>query len=394
MSLLEYGFATTKEQVDKLKLIGTIVERHHETARKADETNELNASLLHDLKEIGYHTLSVPREYGGLGASLTEFLLYQERIAQVDAAMALALGWHHIILFGLSEDRPWQEEQYAALCCEVVERGALVNRADSEIGTGSPTRGGKPQTLAERTEQGFVLNGTKAFTSLSTALDYFIVSASDTETGGVSEFLIPKEALGVSINRTWNTVGMRATASHDLVLKDVQLPEHARVHQRQPSRKNVKPGFFLLNIPAVYLGIALAARQEAIQFASSYQPNSLPHPIIELPHIRQKLGQIELELTAARHLLYGVAARWQPNATVPPEQANPDLGAAKVFAVQTALSVVDLAMKIVGVHSLSLSHPLQLMYRNVRFGLHNPPMEDAVLNQLTDRAIREASESK
>ena len=48
-------------------------------------------------------------------------------------------------------------------------------------------------------------------------------------------------------------------------------------------------------------------------------------------------------------------------------------------------------MRIVGAHSLAMSHPLQRMYRDVRFGLHNPPMDDATLRNLAVRAINETN---
>lgn len=371
--------------------------RHLEGARLADEKNELNSALIDDLLTEGYHTYSVPHEYGGAQISLPLFLMCQEQLAMVDGPAALAIGWHHITMLNLSFHRRWKESTFHSLCNDVMKRQALINAADSESATGSPSRGGTPQTRARSSSEGFILNGRKTFTSLSTALSYFIVSATDEDTGGISEYLIHKDMDGVSIESTWNMAGMRGTASHDLLLDEVSIPKEALVLHRPPKPTGI-PNVYLLNIPAVYLGIAQAARNEATRFAASYQPNSLTHPIIELPHIQQKLGQIELELTTARHFLYSVAERWErlgPSPSVENmRQIAPDLGAAKVFAIQTALSVVDIAMRIAGVHSLSMNSPLQRYYRDVRFGLHNPPMDDVVLGQLAKRFITEQSDQK
>ncbi|ALS24419.1 acyl-CoA dehydrogenase family protein [Paenibacillus naphthalenovorans] len=394
MPTLEQWFATTKAQADKLETIGAIADRHIGGAQKADETNELNLELIQELKKAGYHTYAVPKEFGGEGASLYDILLCQERLAQADASTALAIGWHHITLFHLTHNRLWESETFERLCRAVVEQGALINRADSEAATGSPSRGGKPQTTAEWTGSGFVLNGRKAFTSLSTALGYVIVSARDDLAGGISDFLIPIDTEGLRIDPTWNMVGMRGTASHDLVLDRVKLPESARVYTKTPGESNGRLNFAMLNIPACYLGIAIAASKEAITFASRYQPNSLDNPIIQLPHIRQKIGQMELELTAARHFLYGVAGRWSQEAELRAEEhrfVSPDIAAVKQFAIQSALSIVDKAMRVVGIHGLSQTHLLQRLYRDVRFGLHNPPMEDYTLEMLAHRAIDEAA---
>jgi alkylation response protein AidB-like acyl-CoA dehydrogenase len=392
---LQHWFATSKEQTDRLETIGSIADRHAAGARVSDETNELHFDLIQDLKNAGYHTYAVPKEFGGQGASLKEILLYQERIAQVDAAAALAIGWHQITLYDLSYNRQWDSNTFEGLCQAVVERGALINRADSEAATGSPARGGKPQTTAERVGNGFVLNGRKAFTSLSTALDYAIVSASDTETGGVSDFLIPIDTVGVRIDPTWNVIGMRGTASHDLVLEGVRLPASARAVKRMPGEPKGPLSFTLLHIPVCYLGIAIAASKEAVSFASHYQPNSLSHPIIQLPHIRQKIGQIELELSTARHYLYSVAERWESQAEFSADErrfVSPDIAAVKLFAVQSALSVVDKSMRVVGVHSLSHDHLLQRLYRDVRFGLHNPMAEDHTLEMLAARVIEDSNQ--
>ncbi|WP_049827589.1 acyl-CoA dehydrogenase family protein [Paenibacillus polymyxa] len=386
MPSVRHGLVTTDRQQEWLARLDVILMQNAAETEKADAENDLNYRLITDLKKIGYPKLVVPSDLGGGGISLTDFLVFQEHIAQVDAASALAIGWHMSTVLHLGTVRPWRTTDFEFLCKEILGRNALINRADSEGSTGSPSRGGVPQTTARRTPDGYKITGTKRFTSLAPVLDYFIVSAFEPETGGVSDFLIPKETQRLSINHTWNTVGMRGTGSHDLVLQDVEVPFSAKVIERTHSRV-FQPNPFILFIPAVYLGIAEAARDEAVQFARSYQPNSLNHSIASLPNIQQTIGQIELEIMTARHFLYSVAGKYENYWFDSVEAWDGEFGAAKVLVVQNALSVVDKAMRIVGIHGLALTHPLQRMYRDVRFGLHNPPMEDAVLRQLAVRVI-------
>lgn len=385
MSSFHDMFIRTPAQHERYMLLDDVVKRCAERAREVDEQNNFSFENIEDLRQINYPALTVPTEYGGAGIELYELILLQERLAQGDAATALSIGWHLGCMYDLSQKRPWEEEIFARLCREIVERGVLINRAATERATGSPTRGGKPQTRADKRGDGWVISGRKTFTSMAPALDYFLVTAVVGDTGEVGEFLVPRTAPGLEIEPTWNMMGMRGTASHDLVLTEVPLDEDALVrHRSQESRAGGSP--YQLFIPAIYSGIALAARNEAIQFASTYQPNSLDHPIIQLPHIQQLIGKIDLELTAARHFMYAVAERWNTGdvGTHPAE-----LAAVKTVVTNTAISVVDQAMRIVGAHSLSLSHPLQRMYRDVRFGLHNPPMDDSTIRLLADRAAHE-----
>ncbi|MFB9750437.1 acyl-CoA dehydrogenase family protein [Paenibacillus hodogayensis] len=388
---MEQMFVRTTEQQERLAVIGEVADSFAAGTQEADETDAFSYDHIEALQQIGYAAYTVPVEWGGKDISLYEFVLYQERLAQGDAAIALGMGWHLGVIFDLNEKRPWEGELFASMCRDVAARGALVNRAATEASTGSPSRGGKPGTSAERVAGGYRLNGRKTFTTLSPVLDYFIVTAvlEDAET----EFLIPRDTPGLTIDPTWRMVGMRGTASHDLVLQDVVVPEEALVYRSsQAYHKPINP--YLLHIPACYLGIALAARKEAIKFAKAYQPNSLPHPILYTPNVGQQLGQIDLELTASRHFLYAVAARWDQLRGKPEaDELGPELAAVKVNAIQTALSVVDKAMRIVGAHSLARSNPLQRLYRDVRFGLHNPPMEDLAIAQLGRFAVQEAERS-
>jgi alkylation response protein AidB-like acyl-CoA dehydrogenase len=144
---------------------------------------------------------------------------------------------------------------------------------------------------------------------------------------------------------------------------------------------------WLLHIPACYLGIAQAAQTYAIDFAKNYSPNSIDGSIIELPNVQQKIGEMELELMRARHFLYSVAKQWDESAEEKRNEMKPELGAVKHTVTNAAIKVVDIAMRVVGAQSLSQKNPLQRYYRDVRAGLHNPPMDDMTIQLLAASAI-------
>lgn len=388
------SFARTELERERLALIGSLADSFKPMAQAVDQEGGFAFESVERLRDSGYTAWTVPQAYGGADISIYEMVLYQERLAQGDPALALAMGWHMSTAAELAAKRIWPEEKLGPYL-RALAGGALTNRAATERATGSPSRGGKMQTTAERRGDSYVLNGRKTFTSLAPVLDLVIVNTTLIENGEeeAADFLFPMNTPGVSVDPVWNMMGMRGTGSHDLVLEDVAVPLESLVYRVPFGKRSGQANPYLLHVPACYLGIALAAREEALAFAASYQPNSLDRPIIHAPHIGALIGEIDVELAAARHFMYGVAARWERPVDMDEAAAVAELGAVKVTAIRTALSVVDKALRISGAHGLAQSHPLQRLYRDARFGLSNPPMEDSVLRLYHQQAIRETDES-
>jgi alkylation response protein AidB-like acyl-CoA dehydrogenase len=271
----------------------------------------------------------------------------------------------------------------------VAATGALINSLASEPEMGSPSRGGLPATTARRVEDGFVLNGQKTFSSGSTVLRWGVVSAR-VERGNaepyLGSFLVPLSAAGVRIEPTWDTLGMRATCSHTVVLEDVFVEADAEV-PRVTSMKDALPHerAWSLSVAAVYLGVAEAARDDAVQFARSRKPTALGgKAIASLPTIRERAARMDLLLFEARSLLVGLARAWDRSASA---ELAAGLAAAKVVATNNAVAVAEHAMRLVGGSSLDRGWPLERHYRDVRGGLHHPPQDDAALALFAREAL-------
>lgn len=386
MSNHDQSFLQNERQEELLISAGRLAERFAERRAKTDEEGSFPFENLRDLKEAGYLSLTVPEKYGGKGINLYDWLLVQEQLATGDGATALSIGWHLGSILEIAESGTWKESQFEKLSREISDSQLLINRAATELGTGSPTRGGLPSTKAEKKGDKWILNGRKSFASMAVALDYTLATArvGDTEEKGV--FLVDNRSNGVRVEDKWNTISMRGTRSDDLIFEDVELPADALVEQ-EDNPNNPLPKAWLLHIPACYLGIALAARNYAISFAKTYHPNSLPGPIVEVPEVQRKIGEMELRLFHSRQLLYAVADKWIRFPEHRPHMGG-ELGAVKHVATNAANEVVDLAMRIVGARSLQKDNPLQQFYRDVRAGLHNPPMDDSVISLLARNAIK------
>lgn len=370
---------------DKLDYMAQLSRRFAERAAKVEQENRFVHENIEDLRRSGYTSLTVPSEYGGQDITLYEMVRLQEKIAEGDGSTSLSIGWHMGIMKNLAEKRIWEESLFQRVCGEVM-RGALLNAASTEHQTGSPTRGGQPQTTARLEGDEWVINGRKTFTTMSPVLDYFIVSAAIADSDEKAGFLVPRTEKGLRVEETWDSIAMRGSGSHDLVLEEVRIPKHYLVEHFDKGARRANG--WLLHIPACYLGIAQAAQSYAVSFAKLYSPNSIQGSIIDLPNVQQKIGEMEAELMTVRTFLYEVARRWDESSDDEREGLAPALGAVKLKVTNTAIHVVDLAMRVVGARSLSAANPLQRYYRDVRAGLHNPPMDDTTI-QLLARHARE-----
>ncbi|WP_427137741.1 acyl-CoA dehydrogenase family protein [Psychrobacillus psychrodurans] len=380
-------YIKTEKQQYWINQLYELEEKFKSKSAEIDEQSIFPKENVDDLINIGYASLTLPESYGGNGFSVYDMVLLQETLASFDANTALSVGWSLGVVGELFENKLWKKEKLDFFAAEVLN-GALINRSVSEAQTGSPTRGGRPGTIAIRKGDSWVLNGRKIFTTASPVLSYFLTSAWIEEKEKVGFFLIPRNTAGLSIEETWDVVSMRGTSSNDLVLNNVIVHESNLVELPEFASGGKINGW-LLHIPATYLGIAQAARDYAVQFANTHSPNSLNGSIAQLPNVQQLLGEIDLELTKARLVIYGVATSYDNDVTK--ELLSNEVSVAKHIVTNSAITIVDKAMRLVGAKSLQRTNPLQRYYRDVRAGLHNPPMDDMTIKKLALSALEEVN---
>jgi len=368
-----------------------IVERARSAARVAAEhaaRHDRDATFptdgLAELAGSGYLGLTIE------GASVTELLLGNLELAKGDGSLALVVAMHGALLGRVRDSALWPTEIFDRVGKEIRAardgEGALINSLASEPEMGSPSRGGLPTTTATRSGAGWRIRGRKTFSTGSPVLRWGVVSAADGDR--LASFLVPLASPGVRIEPTWDTLGMRATGSHTVVFDDVEVPldaELPRADASAPGANLPHERAWSLTVAAVYLGIAEAARDFAIQFARERKPTALGgKSIATVPHIRARAGHLDWLLFLARGLLVGTARAWdaQPSADM-----DGALAAAKVVASNTAIQVAEEAMRLVGGSALDRSAPLERYYRDVRGGLHHPPQDDAALELFARQAL-------
>lgn len=328
------------------------------------------------MKQTGYTALVIPEENGGLGADLEDYVLCQEQLSQGCAATAIAINMH---LFGLgtmverATGRP--EER---LFFDAIGRGhQILGGGISEPETGGDW--GFFATKARKDGDFYVLNGRKTFTSLSPVIDLFMVMATveDSNPPRAATFVIPRGTPGLELVETWDAMGMRATASHDLVIKEVRVPEIAMAESRPvgPIDENAISLFawFSLSVAAVYTGIAIAALKFTKEFTGRFKPLTLPRPIRYLPAIQFAAAEAESLIAQSRALYLGLAREYVADrGSFKGEAGLARVVTAKYAATNNAVRAVDQCMEIVGAHGILKKFPMERYYRDVRAGVNHP----------------------
>ena len=380
---------------DWIALAGELGARFAERAERHDREASFPHENFAELREAGFLRLTVPHAHGGFELPLSQFVRVQEALAAGDGSTALALNMHLIRFGSERESHSYPLSWFDEMCRGAVEDGRMVNTAATEEGLGSPAGGGVPDTIATPTEGGWSLTGRKTFVTLSPALWYFIVFARVDRPGDeppeLLNLMVLRDDPGVTIDETWNALGMRATGSHDLVLENVQLREDRLVGRRGKGKPDARGGagtaWFALGVAATTIGVAQAARDYAVDFARTRTPNST-RTIKEYPGVRSRIARIDLLLQRSRVLVADAAVAWEAGEVAGMKPLD-RVVVAKVDALNSSIEAVDLAMRVVGGVSLQKSRPIERYYRDVRAGLHNPPLEDRALEQLARSALDE-----
>jgi alkylation response protein AidB-like acyl-CoA dehydrogenase len=394
-----------------LALAGELADDFATRADEHDQQNTFPFENFERLKATGYAMLPVPEELGGLGGTLLDFVMCQERLAQGCASTTLCINMHIFALGSLIENlfspppssAPHEAGDMGAMkaMLSMLAQGKLLiggGFTEAEIGG----NWGFPTTTAVRQDRdgvpGFVINGRKQFTTMAPIIDLAAVNTSTTGPDGqpvIGLFVVPRNMPGIEIVETWDTMSMRATASHDMVIKDCWVPEQACVGLRAPGDADVGANallvWFGLSIGAIYTGIAIAARNFAVDWARTRRPVLFERPIGHFPGVQFHIAEMEIELAATRALLRETAREWMAGGL----RERNDLARivlAKTQATNAAIRVVEQAMSVVGAASIFRNNPMQRYYRDVRPGAFQPLTNDVAKELIGKTALGIAPE--
>ncbi|WP_269803647.1 acyl-CoA dehydrogenase family protein [Pseudonocardia kujensis] len=356
------------------------------TAEEYDRSGALPTAGIEAAHRAGLLTATVAERHGGPGVSPLDAVRILVALGEGDPSVALLAANTLAAHQGQAVANHWPAPAYADLLRRSAAGPALVNAIRAEPELGAPARGGLPATVARRTADGWSLSGHKAYATGGTALAYHVVWAVADEPDGdpaaprVGHVIVPGDAAGITWIDTWDHLGLRASNTHDVVYDDVRLPAGAFVEiprgadgvYRDPA---AAAGITSFGHPALYVGVARAARAAFVRYARERIPSALGRPIAETERIQAVAGEIDAQIAQAETLLYGTLLRAEAGHT----DHLPQLSVLKVQIARTAIAAVQAAVAALGNPALTRHQPFERHLRDVLCVRVHPPQEDAAL---------------
>ena len=346
-----------------------------------DRENSFPFENVDAMKASGYTAMTVPAELGGGGVNILDFILAQERLAQGDGPTAVAINMH-LLIVGIYADVWRLGDQSLRPFLESIARDRLIlagGTNDPRMSSAIGLAGLNDTTRrAEKVPGGYRINGRAGFGTMSACADFLVETAhyDDPQKGPrCLAFVVPTKTPGITIQNNWDTMSIRASASNDIVWENVFVPEQDvmdRPARTMDTFTNLLLSWGVAPLDACYLGIAQAARDYAINWARERTQVPFDRPMSHYPHNQFLAAEMEVGLRAARAMVVQTAGGLSEAAV----RANPplmDLIACHQFVMETAFSVVDKAMRLVGGAALFRSSPLEQLYRDVRAAIIHQP---------------------
>jgi alkylation response protein AidB-like acyl-CoA dehydrogenase len=348
-------------------------------AEAHDRAGSFPADPIAEVHAAGLLTATVAARYGGAGCGLAQTVAILRALGRGDPSVAL-ISAMTLFTHAMQAGQPtWPDALYAAAVAEGATRPVLINALRVEPELGSPSRGGLPATIARRESGGWSLTGRKIFSTGAVGLRWMVVWArTDEDPARVGGFVVRSDSPGITIEPTWDHLGLRASRSDDVIFAGTLVPAHAVTGLAEPA-SGPPPGAFLawnsLGITAIYLGVAAAARDWLTVFLTERTPTGLGRPLATLPRFQSAVGEIEAALAAADDLVASLAERVDAGDPVAADHA----GIAKLTGTRAAIGAVEQAVALIGNNALTRKNPLERHLRDVLCARVHVPQDDSIL---------------
>jgi alkylation response protein AidB-like acyl-CoA dehydrogenase len=358
--LMDYGLSET--QVMIRDLCRQIAQEKIKPIREHyDEANEFPHEIVKIFADADLCGVYIEEQFGGLGGGIMELSVAVEELSKVCSGIALALaatalGTFPIILFGT-------DDQKKKFLPRIASGQSLAAFGLTEANAGSDAGG--IRTTAVLDGDHYVLNGTKQWITNGGEADiYSIVAITNKAKGprGASAFIVEKGTPGFTFGKKENKMGIRASATRELVFQDCRIPKANLLAKEgmgfivaMKTLDSSRPG-----VAAQALGIAAGALDEAVAY--SRQRRQFGKPICSFQGVQFMLADMATQVEAARAMIYAAARHIDSGA----KNISKISAMCKLFASDTAMKVTTDAVQILGGYGYMKEYPVEKMMRDAK----------------------------
>ncbi|ODW54341.1 acyl-CoA dehydrogenase [Vibrio parahaemolyticus] len=346
------AFADTAQQFS--------LERLAPMAAEWDEKQIFPKDVLKEAGELGFLSLYTPEEHGGLGLSRLDASIVFEQLSMGCTSTTAFMTIHNMVSWMVASFAT--EDVRAKYCPKLVTGEWLGSYCLTEPNAGSDAA--SLATTASKKGETYVLNGGKAFISGAGETDVLVVMARTGEAGakGVSAFVVPAQADGISYGRKEPKMGWNSQPTRAVTFDNVVIPaSHLLGEEGQGfifAMKGLDGG--RINIATCSVGTAQQALNQATQYM--LERKQFGKSLAQFQALQFKLADMATELVAARQLVRYAASkldRGDPDATT-------YCAMAKHFATDVGFQICDQALQIYGGYGYIKEYPLERYFRDVR----------------------------
>jgi len=340
-----------------------------------DRDNRFFKEDFEDLRKAGYLTINVPKDLGGRGFTLADVCRQQRRLAYYAPATALGVNMH-LYWVGVAADLWRAGDKSLEWMLREALSGEVFAAGHAERGNDLPIL--LSTTKAERVDGGFRFTGHKMFGSLAPVWTRYGLHAmwADAEGGPrIVHAFLPRDSGGYRIVETWDTLGMRATRSDDVLLEGAFVPDKYIGHILPAG--GVDPfivtlfAWPLMGFANIYYGIARRALDLTIEAARKKTSLGVSRTMSYHPEVQHAAAEMMLALDPVGPHLEQVARDWSDGvdhgATWPSKIVS-----AKHHAVEACWKIVDTAMEVSGAGGMFKVNELERLFRDARCGRFHP----------------------
>ena len=355
-------FSLSKTEELFLQMIREFAEKEVKPlAAEVDEEERFPLETVEKMAKTGLMGIPVPVKYGGAGGTNLMYGMAVEELSRVCGTTGVVLSAH------------------TSLCCApIMENGTeeqkmkyLPRLASGEwigaFGLTEPNAGtdaAMQQTTAVLDGDHYVLNGNKIFiTNAVYAHVYVIFAMTDKSLGnkGISAFIVEKGTPGFPIGKKEKKMGIRGSATTELVFEDCRIPKENLLGQQGKgfaiAMKTLDGG--RVGIAAQALGIAQGAMDETIKYTK--ERKQFGRSISQFQNTQFQMADMETKVQAARLLVR--SAHWKKDNGMP---YSVDAAMAKLFAAETAMEVTTKAVQLHGGYGYTREYPVERMMRDAK----------------------------